>query len=140
MKHFVSLEQSKQLKKLGFSEPTQYFYSEEELHEHSVDTDEILYGDENPGLIPISELLYSMNECWPEEDSEILDAPEISQAQDWVYKKHGIWIEVSCSGEKEFEVCIKKSGKQVYKSDVKFETPEKALSLGLTKALEELCV
>ena len=116
---FVTYEQAKTLKELGFDWECNQLY-------HAYDPNNIY------------ESLYTNHNCFKKSYS----APTLAQAQKWFYKNHNIWIEISDYSKLnpdwgyKFTIITPTDDGEASKSD--YNDPFEALSAGINIVLELL--
>ena len=86
---FVTYEQGKELKELGFDWMTVCYYD--------VETKKI-----NPNLSRLFTICY---DNWNQYNNTI-SAPTLTQTQKWLYEKYDLWIEVTIKAKNDFTLCI----------------------------------
>lgn len=115
---FVTYEQAKALKELGFDWECDYWYYNLTKYIHFV----------------------GKSDCFDFEN--MTPAPTLAQAQKWLYEKYRLWIEVTIKAKNDFTLIIVNNfGSIKFINDKEYtdlKTPEQALSAGIDQALELL--
>lgn len=132
---FVTYEQALALKKLGFKEPCLYFY---ELINTLIPN----HYDSGDERVFINKLLKNYNKKY-QDIKGICDAPTLAQVQKWLRKEKNLYVcseidIVDTEDNKYFWTIYKlPSKKQIWKT-TNFDSPEEALSAGITECLKLL--
>lgn len=130
---FVTYEQALALKKLGFDERCLYYYNVNE----QIVANERDYQEE----VSVKDLYISYNSEYTSYNR--IDAPTLAQAQKWLRKEKNLCVcseidIVDTEDNKYFWTIYKlPSKKQIWKT-ISFDSPEEALSAGITECLKIL--
>lgn len=123
MENYVTLEQAKKLKELGFDWESNHYYR----------LDASIHKQTKSDYFNFNHIPY------------LISAPTLSQAQKWLYNHFGLWIEVFYEVKKKsFEYTIFNKSDNTKKSffnpwvKIIYDTPTKAFLAGIDKALELL--
>lgn len=136
MEDFVTFEQAKALKELGFDWKCNHYYF--------MDWGELI--SYNPWDI-FDQLYVDFNNSsyWNNGESYTFSAPTLAQVQKWLYNQFSLWIEITYEVKKEsFEYYIFNKTDNTKKSffnpcvKIIYDTPTKALSEGIDKVIEIL--
>lgn len=123
---FVTYEQALALKKLGFREECLYYYNVYNIFSPNLNYEE--------NIDNVNDLLFSHN--IHAAGKEVCDAPTLWEAQKWLRKEKGYFVEVRFMRMDAYTYEI--YGK-IHRSDYTvYPTPEEALSAGITECIKLL--